>query len=299
VRYVVMIKYNNALASLLLVLVIVLFGCSDEEQQPLVQGEFVAASEQIDISYGTDPLQTYDLYLPANRSTTETDVIILVHGGSWTGGDKDDVFGIVELLQETMPGYAIANINYRLTIDPDALFVDHIADVESVVLDIANRNEEFGVSQDMAMAGVSAGGHMTLLYAYANNTNDYIKVAGNIIGPTFFLDPSYIDGSNISFLATIAAITTATGVPVTDEEYYGRVSPLLSVTSNTIPTIQFMGDQDPLIPITQGFLLEEALNNNNIPNEFIIYEGEGHGWTDPDNWTDTAVRFRDFVEEHL
>jgi len=167
-----MIKYNNALASLLLVLVIVLFGCSDEEQQPLVQGEFVAASEQIDISYGTDPLQTYDLYLPANRSTTETDVIILVHGGSWTGGDKDDVFGIVELLQETMPGYAIANINYRLTIDPDALFVDHIADVESVVLDIANRNEEFGVSQDMAMAGVSAGGHMTLLYAYANNTND-------------------------------------------------------------------------------------------------------------------------------
>jgi len=113
------------------------------------------------------------------------------------------------------------------------------------------------------------------------------------------LDPSYIDGSNISFLATIAAITTATGVPVTDEEYYGRVSPLLSVTSNTIPTIQFMGDQDPLIPITQGFLLEEALNNNNIPNEFIIYEGEGHGWTDPDNWTDTAVRFRDFVEEHL
>ncbi len=293
-----MIKYNSSLIITIFTLFTVLSSCSEEEQTR-VQGEFVEASEQIDISYGSDPLQTYDLYLPANRSTMETDVIILVHGGSWTGGDKDDIFGIVELLQQTMPGYAIANINYRLNIDPDALFVDHIADVESVVLDLANRNEEFGVSQDMVMAGVSAGGHMTLLYAYANNTNDYIKVAGNIIGPTFFLDPSYTDGSNISFLATIAAITTATGVPVTDEEYYGRVSPLLSVTSNSVPTIQFMGDQDPLIPITQGFLLEEALDNNNVSNEFIIYEGEGHGWTNPANWTDTAVRFRDFVERHL
>jgi len=160
-----MIKYNSSLIITIFTLFTVLSSCSEEEQTR-VQGEFVEASEQIDISYGSDPLQTYDLYLPANRSTTETDVIILVHGGSWTGGDKDDIFGIVELLQQTMPGYAIANINYRLNIDPDALFVDHIADVESVVLDLASRNEEFGVSQDMVMAGVSAGGHMTLLYAY-------------------------------------------------------------------------------------------------------------------------------------
>lgn len=297
-RYDDMIRYNKLLPFLLLSFVITFHSCSEEEETVRLS-TFETASEEIDISYGSDPLQTYDLYLPANRSVSETDVIILVHGGSWTGGDKDDIFGIVGLLQTTMPGYAIANINYRLTIDPDALFVDHIADVESVVLDIASRHEELGVSQDMVMAGVSAGGHMTLLYAYANNTNDYIKAAGNIIGPTFFLDPSYTSGTNPTFLATIASITTFTGVPVTDEEYYGRVSPLTFVSSNTIPTIQFLGEVDPLIPVTQGTLLQEALNQAGVANDLIIYEGEGHGWTDLNNWTDTAVRFRDFVEQVL
>ena len=31
-----------------------------------------------------------DIYLPANRSVTATKVIIMIHGGGWTGGDKAD-----------------------------------------------------------------------------------------------------------------------------------------------------------------------------------------------------------------
>ena len=63
--------------------------------------------------------------------------------------------------------------------------------------------------------------------------------------------------------------------------------------------IQFLGEVDPLIPVTQGTLLQEALNQAGVANDLIIYEGEGHGWTDLNNWTDTAIRFRDFVEQVL
>jgi len=149
------------------------------------------------------------------------------------------------------------------------------------------------------MTGVSAGGHMTLLYAYANNLNNYVKVAGNIIGPTYFLDPGYTMSDVPSHIATISLIVSFTGRSLSEEAYYDNVSPLKAVTSSSVPTIQFMGDSDPLIPISQGPLLAAELDRAGVDNELIIYEGEGHGWTNPDNWTDTAVRFKNFVEKHL
>ena len=282
---------------LVLSLLLILISCSDNEDP--IQQDFSDATQELDIAYGDHPLQNYDLYLPAGRSTTSTDLIILIHGGARNSGDKADVFGIVELLQATMPTYAIANINYRLDIDPNNLFADHMADVASVVTDLTEQNQELGISQNIIMAGVSAGGHMTLLYSYAYNTNNYVKIAANIIGPTYFLDPSYTDGSNPTYLATIAALTTATGIPLSDIEYYENASPLGAINSSSIPTIQFLGDQDPLIPTTQGTLLQAALSNQGIPNKLIIYLGEGHGWTNPDNWTDTAVKLKEFVEDNL
>lgn len=295
-RYSFMIQTSKILLVACFTSVIFLFvSCSSDEST----SNFGQALEELERSYGSDPLQTYDLYLPADRSSASTDVIIMIHGGGWTSGDKEDVFPIVELLQAVMPDFAIANINYRLNIDPDDPFGDHMADVRSVVDDLIDRHEELGISTNIAMTGVSAGGHMALLYAYANNTNDYVKVVSNIIGPTFFLDPSYINPSNPTWLATIAAISNFTGVPLSDEAYYGALSPITFVDASTVPTIQFLGDEDPLIPTTQGTLLQSALDRVGVPNDLIIYEGEGHGWVEPENWNDTAFRFRDFVAQHM
>lgn len=274
-----------------------MFSCGEEEV--LVQQDFSTSVEEFDITYGSDELQTYDLFLPADRSSETTDLVLLIHGGGWTSGDKSDINGIVDLLQSTMPSYAIANMNYRLDIDPNQLFVDHMDDVDAVINDLMGQNEDFGISNNIMLAGVSAGGHMTLLYAYSRNDNGYVKVAGNIIGPTNFLDPSYVDSDNPTFIATIAAIVAATGRPLTDLDFYNAVSPLHFVDGATIPTIQFLGDEDPLIPLTQGTSLQDELNSARVVNDLIIYEGEGHGWTDPDNWTDTAERFAAFVADNM
>ena len=280
-----------------LLFILLLFSCGEEEV--LIQQDFSTSVEDFDITYGSDELQTYDLFLPADRSSESTDLVLLIHGGGWTSGDKSDIDGIVDLLQSTMPSYAIANMNYRLDIDPNQLFVDHMDDVDAVINDLMGQNEDLGISNNIMLAGVSAGGHMTLLYAYSRNDNGYVKVAGNIIGPTNFLDPSYVDSDNPTFIATIAAIVAATGRPLTDIDFYNAVSPLHFVDESTIPTIQFLGDEDPLIPLTQGTSLQDELNSAGIANDLIIYEGEGHGWTDPDNWTDTAERFAAFVADNM
>ena len=296
IRYMIMKQISIAIKSVLILLVFLSYGCGVTEE---IQQDFDVATEEIDIVYGNHELQTYDLFLPADRSVTSTDLVLLIHGGGWIGGDKDDIDGLVDLLQTTMPDYAIANMNYRLDIDPDRLFVDHIDDVDAVITDLMDQNEQLGISQRVFLAGVSAGGHMTLLYAYSRNNNDYVKIAGNVIGPTNFLDPSYVDSSNPSFIATVSAIVAITGMPLTSTDYYNEVSPIHFVNSSTVPTIQFLGDQDPLIPITQGTLLQSELNSSGVANDLIIYEGEGHGWTNPDNWTDTAERFAAFAESNM
>jgi len=279
----------------LLIAFLLLTSCTEEGNNE----DFNLAKEELDIFYGSDQLQTYDLYLPANRSVQSTDVIILIHGGGWVSGDKKDIVGIIDLLQTTMPEYAIVNMNYRLNIDPNNPLKEHMADITSVVQDITSKNEELGVSKKLVMIGVSAGAHMTLLYSYAYNTNNYIKIAASIVGPTYFLDPSYTNGSKPTYTATITILTESTGVPLSNTSYYQDISPIKFVSSTAIPTIQFLGDQDPLIPQSQGTLLEEELNNHGVANELIIYPGEGHGWTNPDNWTDTAVKLRTFVQENL
>ena len=43
------------------------------------------------VSYGNNPEQVYDLYLPEGREASRTKVVVLIHGGGWTSGDKVDM----------------------------------------------------------------------------------------------------------------------------------------------------------------------------------------------------------------
>src|SRR5687767_5970900 len=68
----------------------------------------------LNVSYGVNAQQKMDVYLPGNRNTTATKVIIMIHGGGWNTGDKSDFNAYVDSLKKREPSYAIFNINYRL-----------------------------------------------------------------------------------------------------------------------------------------------------------------------------------------
>ncbi len=84
---------------------------------------FTAASCQCaQISYGTDPKQKYDIYIPqtpVNQGTLRP-IVIFIHGGGFGKGDKRQTFNpnsnmddVAAFLAE---GYAVASINYRLLV---------------------------------------------------------------------------------------------------------------------------------------------------------------------------------------
>src|ERR1044071_5357455 len=67
------------------------------------------------VAYGSDPLQNMDVYLPPNRTIATTKVIIIIHGGGWNQGDKSDFTSYMDTLKKRLPGWAIFNVNYRLS----------------------------------------------------------------------------------------------------------------------------------------------------------------------------------------
>ena len=82
----------------------------------------VPEKSMTNVSYGTDPLQKMDIYLPANRTTATTKVLIYIHGGGWATGDKADLTAAdIDTLKKRVPDYAIFNLNYRLAL-PEMIF---------------------------------------------------------------------------------------------------------------------------------------------------------------------------------
>lgn len=229
----------------------------------------------MNISYGSSNQQVFDLYLPANR-TSATKTLILVHGGGWIEGDKADMNGAVGIIKQNLPDYAIANINYRLATAANPAFPMQIDDVASVINKLKNGN--YNISDDFGFIGISAGGHLSMLYSYAHDSGNNIKMVCSIVGPTNFTDSNYVN--NPQFVTTFEGIT---GVSYqNDPEYYEEISPYHRATSSSPATLLFYGNQDPLIPTSQGTDLHLKLDNLSVYNEFTLYNG-GHGdWSATD-----------------
>jgi acetyl esterase/lipase len=263
--------------------------CSSDEtlttsQQPL-KDETLS-----NVSYGSNSLQTYDIFLPANRTKEATKTLIIVHGGGWVQGDKADTNFLVDIVKQNLPGYAIVNMNYRLATKDNPALPMQIDDIKAVVNKILTSN--YGISENLGFIGISAGAHLSLLYSYDYNTNNRVKMVVDIVGPTNFTDENYTN--NPEWIKQYFAITGLNYFENID--YFKSISPLFKATASSPPTIMLYGNADPLIPTTQGKDLQAKLNELGVYNEYNLYDG-GHGnWAQPDQ-IDAYTRMVNFIKK--
>ncbi len=65
------------------------------------------------------------------------------------------------------------------------------------------------------------------------------------------------------------------------------------------PLLVFHGAADPVVPLAQSQLLAERVRAAGGDIELIVYEGEGHGFRDPDHQLDEYARTEAFLARHL
>ena len=146
----------------------------------------------------------YDFFpAAADSSTAETSatepsspapLLVWVHGGAWR-------FGTNQALRDTIlrapsgeqpntqalmraafqqAGWAVASINYRYS--HQALFPGALHDVKEAVRFFRANAHEFGIDpQRIAVAGGSAGGHLSMMVAYTGNSSVENSAAGNSV----------------------------------------------------------------------------------------------------------------------
>ena len=229
-----------------------------------------------DVAYGTDPMQKMDIYLPSARNTTSTRVMILVHGGAWSSGDKTDFNLYVDSLKRRLPDYAIFNINYRLSANSLNTFPTQENDTRAAIEFVHAHREEYGISNRFVLLGASAGAHLALLHAYKYTSPVKIKAVIDFFGPTDMIDLYNNPASIFIPPSAVAGIVGAT--PSSNLALYQQSSPVTFVNAQTPPTIILQGGMDPLVSVAQATTLKTKLQQAGVVHEYVFYPMEGHGW---------------------
>lgn len=124
-----------------------------------------------DIPYKTgSPLNRLDVYAPP--ADVNHPVLVWVHGGGWTRGDKAQVGAKPERF--TREGYVFVSVNYRLS--PTVTHPAHVQDIAAAVAWVhGNIKNHGGDPNRIFLAGHSAGAH---LVALAATDERYLKEVG-------------------------------------------------------------------------------------------------------------------------
>ncbi|MDN3666983.1 alpha/beta hydrolase fold domain-containing protein [Algibacter miyuki] len=278
------------------IIAISFFNCSNNIE-PVAIADIIdpyTIYEAENISYGDHDKQTFDLYLPANRNA-DTKIMILVHGGGWSSGDKSDMTVIKTLLTNDFPNMAVVNINYRLADTNNKPFPMQIDDIASVIKYLKVNQTKYSISDRLGFIGTSAGAHLSMLWAYTSDVLQKTDMVCSIVGPSNLTDPNFEIAAELS--GELYTFLTLFGETPTDE-YLEAASPYHQVSAAAPPTILFYGGQDPLIPISQGADLNNRLETLNVTHEYTLYPNAGHGW-DGIDFLDTWNKLNLFINKTM
>ncbi len=225
-----------------------------------------------DRSYGTDPKHTYDIYLPGGGKTKDVPLLILIHGGGWAAGDKDNYYHMIPGLQALFPGCAYATINYRLAHNGQDQFPAQELDVKACIEHIMRQSVAYGLSGRFALMGGSAGGHLCLLYAYKYACSPRPAAVVDMTGPA---DLTVMMGQTGSGEYR-GWMLDAAGEPFERADVYRSSSPLLYVNPGCPPTLMLYGADDPIVPKAQPEALRRRLEECGVPHVCHIFPGTDH-----------------------
>jgi acetyl esterase/lipase len=218
-----------------------------------------------------------DIYSP-NVSPSNGASVIVIHGGSWSGGVRNDFPQWNQWFAEN--GLSVFDIDYSLS-QPN--YLSAIGDVKKAVRWVKQNAKEFNVSPDkIVLLGRSAGAHLALISAYSANPQDE-QVSGviSLYAPTDLIW-DYANLSNeyvIDGRGTLAKFLG--GNPNESHEIRERyllASPMENVSSKTPPTLLIHGGKDQLVRLENMERLAGKLTESNVVNETLYIPYGQHGF---------------------
>lgn len=203
--------------------------------------------------------------------------IVVIHGGSWSGGDNRQLPDLNSELAKR--GYHVASINYRLA--PKHLFPSPVQDVQSALAYLRSQATALSIDTTrFVLLGRSAGGQIALSAAYLLNDPGIKGVIG-FYGPADMVW-GYANPTNPLVLDSRKVMENYLGGSYNKvRQQYITSSPTETATSHSPPTLVIYGRNDPLVSHEHGDRLSVKLKALGVPHFVLTLPWATHAF----DWT--------------
>lgn len=239
------------------------------------------------------------LYYKPKVMDKKMPALICVHGGP--GGQSRKVYSYLTQYLVNH-GYPILSVNNRGSSGYGKSFfkaADHKhgeADLDDCIWAKHYLIGTGEIDKDkIGMMGASYGGYMTLA-ALAFRPNE-IAVGVDICGVSNWIrtlksTPAWWETYRESLFKKI-------GNPETEPDYLESISPLFHANNIQRPLLIIQGANDPRVLKVESDQMIEAVNKNGVPNQYLLFEDEGHGFLKKENQMKAAQVVLEFLDKHL
>lgn len=240
-------------------------------------------------------------YKPINASEeNKVPALVWVHGGPG-GQSRVGYSALIQYL--TNHGYAVLAVNNRGSSGYGKTFykMDDKKHGEEDLKDVIwgkkwLQEQEYIDNEKIGVMGGSYGGYMTM--AAMTFTPEEFEVGVNLFGVTNWLRtlksiPPYWESQR-------KALYDELGDPYTkDSIALYEKSPLFHADQVENPVMVLQGANDPRVLQIESDEIVEAVRENDVPVEYVVFEDEGHGFMKKENEIEGYKQILQFLDKYL
>ena len=248
--------------------------------------ERIEARENVVYKKTAEKNLTADIYMPKAEKAEKFPAVLLIHGGGWLTGSKENLRPMAQQL--AIEGYVAVTAAYRL--GSEAIYPAGLIDLKDALKWMKGNADEYNIDKNkIAVLGTSAGAQIaTLLGVTPNSKNfssgksdfsDEVQAIVNIDGVVSFIHPDAEEGW--------MAATWLGGSKADKFDTWKEASPLEYVDASTPPTL-FVNSSYPRFhagPDVMGAIL----NEKQIYYEVHRIEETTHAVCPVNHWFDETV----------
>ena len=238
-------------------------------------------------------------------------LIVYYHGGAWSGGKRFEGYGFFndEIRHYNEKGLAVASVTYRFVNDVRTI-ADCVIDSKDAIRFVVKNHEALKINPDkIGVYGHSAGGHLAMMVALADNEKFLGDVALKDVkfkiacgvpqsGPTSFTEAeaNFEDASRRDFPKHFF------GRYDSDDAEIKRISALVSpanyVSKNSPPLLIIIGENDHIVTPKSAVFMRSLAKKTGAPFEIFIAPKAGHSFEHGDH-VEILKKRRAFIEKYL
>jgi len=210
-----------------------------------------------------------DIFYPKTQGPHP--LVFFAHGGGWISGYRRQPNNLSWYRVLVKNNFAVASIDYSYAYFNDIEKL--LQDYDSALSFIFKNSNDLNIDRNkISLMGLSAGGHLALLYSLTKN----IKLKNIVV---YYTPCDLMDiWESESLFARFAVSTTLKRMPGKSMEIYKKYSPINYIKADLPPILLVHGIKDRIVPYISSLKMYKKLREYNNTSKILLHPKGDHGF---------------------